>query len=174
MVLLRDLEINFYCSILNIIPSEAYILILFINAILWCHENERQTNSALLRLVEVMTLLVCESHPASFWKELGNCIYMVAIGLGLWVWVSAIQFTFKKCCISASHKQARSLLAYLPLTRVSSMNILSREPNKLREVSLLLMDEISMLSIIFWNKLVTTSSIWRKGFSTRLWLSSDV
>jgi len=109
MVLLRDLEINFSCSSLNIIPSEAYILILFINASLWCHENERQTNSAVLRLVEVMTLLVCESHPISFWKEFGNCIYVFTIDLGLWAWVSAIQFAFKKWCISASHKQARSL-----------------------------------------------------------------
>jgi len=68
MVLLRDLEINFSCSSLSIILSEAYTVILFINAVLWCHDNERQTNSALLRLVEVMTLLVCESHPVSFWK----------------------------------------------------------------------------------------------------------
>jgi hypothetical protein len=34
MVLLRDLEINFSCSSLNVIPSEAYTLILFINAVL--------------------------------------------------------------------------------------------------------------------------------------------
>lgn len=108
MVLLRDLEINFSCSSLSIIPSEACILILFINAILWCHENERQTNSAVLRLVEVMAHLVCESHPVSFWKEFGNCIYMFTIDLGLWAWVSAVQFAFKKCCVSASHKQARS------------------------------------------------------------------
>jgi hypothetical protein len=159
MVLLRDLEINFSCSSLHIIPSEAYILILFISAILWCHENERQTNSALLRLVKVMILLVCESHPVSFWKEFGNCIYMFTIHLGVWVWVSAIQFAFKKCCISASHKQAWSLTPISSVDTRSSMNILSREPSKLGEVSLLLMDEISMLSIIFWNKLVTTGKV---------------
>jgi hypothetical protein len=41
MVLLRDLEINFSCSSLNSMHSEAYILILFINTILRCREKEQ-------------------------------------------------------------------------------------------------------------------------------------
>jgi hypothetical protein len=136
------MEINFTCSSLNIIPSEAYILILFINAILWCHENERQTNSALLKLVEVMTLLVCESHPVSFWKEFGNWIYMVTIDLGLWAWVSAIQFTFKKYCISASHKHARSL------TPISSVDTRFKHEHSITRAQQI---ERSVVTVDGWN-----------------------